>query len=106
MSCRAFAKSGPVGRRSYMAEGLLTQASIDQLAAMLASKSPKELQELAAAIPQQFQRWAPQPGPQSLAYFSEADELLYGGAAGGGKTDLLLGLATTQHKRSVIFRNQ
>lgn len=50
--------------------------------------------------------WLSQPGPQSEAYYCEADETLYGGAAGGGKTDLLLGLATTQHKRSAIFRRQ
>lgn len=50
--------------------------------------------------------WLPQPGPQTAAYYCEADETLYGGAAGGGKTDLLLGLATTQHKRSVIYRRQ
>ena len=79
---------------------------IDQLTKMLAEKTPAELADLQASIAPEFKRWAPQPGPQSLAYFSKADELLYGGAAGGGKTDLLLGLATTQHQRSVIFRNQ
>lgn len=44
------------------------------------------------------------PNPQRLAYESKADILGYGGAAGGGKTALLLGLAATRHKRSVIFR--
>jgi hypothetical protein len=50
--------------------------------------------------------WVPQPGPQTLAYYSEADELLYGGAVGGGKSDLLLGLASVEHRRSIIFRRQ
>lgn len=44
------------------------------------------------------------PNPQRLAVDSEADILFYGGAAGSGKTDLLLGLAAINHKRSVIFR--
>jgi hypothetical protein len=48
--------------------------------------------------------WRPNPGPQTEAYESEADVLGYGGAAGGGKTDLILGLAATCHKHSVIFR--
>jgi hypothetical protein len=50
--------------------------------------------------------WQPEPSnaPQVAAYNSQADILLYGGAAGGGKTDLLLGLALTAHQRSVIFR--
>lgn len=30
-------------------------------------------------------RWVPNPGPQTEAYRSEADELFYGGSAGGGK---------------------
>lgn len=29
--------------------------------------------------------WKPLPGPQEEAFYSEADELFYGGAAGGGK---------------------
>ena len=49
-------------------------------------------------------KWVPNPGPQTAAYFSEADELFYGGQAGGGKTDLLMGLAIDQHKRSLIMR--
>jgi len=32
--------------------------------------------------------------------------LLYGGEAGGGKTDLILGLAFEHHQRSLIVRNQ
>lgn len=47
--------------------------------------------------------WAPLPGPQTLAYYSKADVLFYGGAAGGGKTDLLLGVALNHH-RALIFR--
>ena len=48
--------------------------------------------------------WTPQPGPQTAAYESEADVIGYGGAAGGGKTDLMLGFAGTKHRRAIIFR--
>lgn len=50
--------------------------------------------------------WTPLPGPQTAAFESEADELFYGGAAGGGKTDLLLGLALAAHRKSIIFRRE
>lgn len=48
--------------------------------------------------------WFPTPGPQSDAYFSEADELFYGGSAGGGKSDLAVGLALNEHTKSLILR--
>lgn len=50
--------------------------------------------------------WRPLPGPQTLAFNSKADMLLYGGAAGGGKTDLLLGLAYHKHFRSILYRRE
>lgn len=50
--------------------------------------------------------WVPNPGPQTEAYFSEADVLLYGGQGGGGKSDLLAGLGMTAHKNSLIMRRQ
>lgn len=49
-------------------------------------------------------RWVPNPGPQMEAYLSEADELLYGGEPGGGKSDLGIGLSLTDHKRSLVLR--
>lgn len=48
----------------------------------------------------------PNPGPQTEAYFSQADVLLYGGQAGGGKSALLIGLAVNEHNRTLIIRRQ
>lgn len=50
--------------------------------------------------------WRPLPGPQTQALNTEADITFYGGAAGGGKTDLLIGLALTVHSESVIYRRE
>jgi hypothetical protein len=47
--------------------------------------------------------WVPNPGPQTQAFLCEADELFYGGEAGAGKTDLGIGLALTEHKRSLLL---
>src|SRR5215475_9386723 len=51
-------------------------------------------------------RWIPLPGRQQEAYDSPADELFFGGAAGPGKTQLLLGVAFTRHQRSIVFRRE
>jgi len=52
--------------------------------------------------------WTPDPRnkPQCEAYNTSAFETLYGGAAGGGKSDLLLGIARTQHTRSLLLRRE
>lgn len=76
------------------------EARIRALPAAERAKLEKKL------APRLARPWHPQPGKQTDAYFSEADELLYGGAAGGGKTDLLIGLATTAHQKSLLFRRQ
>jgi hypothetical protein len=44
--------------------------------------------------------------PQQMAYESRADIMLFGGAAGGGKSALLIGLALTRHQRSIIYRRE
>lgn len=49
-------------------------------------------------------KWVSNPGPQTRALESEADELFYGGEAGGGKSDLLIGASLTRHRRSLILR--
>lgn len=49
-------------------------------------------------------RWVPNPGAQTDGYFCQADELFYGGSAGGGKSDLIIGLSLTEHQRSLILR--
>ncbi len=50
--------------------------------------------------------WIPNPGPQIDAVECEADELFYGGQAGGGKSDLICGLALTEHEVSLLLRRQ
>lgn len=50
--------------------------------------------------------WEPLPGPQTMALNSIADVIGYGGAAGGGKTDLLCGKALTQHTKGLVLRRE
>lgn len=78
--------------------------SVDLLAAYnaLDPADQAELQKLAATV---TEKWIPQEGPQTLAYFSDADETLFGGSAGGGKSDLLVGYALNEAQNAVIFRN-
>ena len=65
------------------------------------------LEELSKAITDsQFSLWAPNPGPQAIAYRSPADELFYGGASGGGKSALIIGLARNEHQRTLIVRRE
>jgi hypothetical protein len=80
--------------------------SLDEYLTSLAGLSDEDRQATvqAAVEATKDRRWIPNPGPQTDAYFCEADELLYGGEAGGGKTDLVAGLSLTEHKRSLVLR--
>lgn len=49
-------------------------------------------------------RWTPYPGPQTAALETPADELYFGGAASGGKSQLILGAALLQHRCTLILR--
>jgi len=51
-------------------------------------------------------RFVPNPGAQTEAYLSKADILLYGGAASGGKTALMLGVGMQQSRSGIIFRRE
>lgn len=90
-----------------MQKGMTTtlQTLIDHIETMDAPERvalQKQLDE--AGVLDQFDVWQPQPGPQTEGYFSEADLTLYGGAAGGGKTDLIAGLALFAHHKAAIYR--
>lgn len=80
--------------------------TLDDLVATLQTFTPEERPKVAEKLQKQTAGliWVPNPGPQTDAFFCEADELFYGGEAGGGKTDLLLGTALGHHRRSLILR--
>lgn len=77
-----------------------------QVAEIIPWLTPQERAELNALIGQDIQEipWRPLPGPQTMAFESLADVIGYGGAAGGGKTDLAIGKALCHHHRAQIFR--
>ncbi len=57
------------------------------LGAMMLQARREEL-----ARPKLLPQWTPQDGPQRIAYESEAEEVLFGGAAGGGKSHCAVAL--------------
>lgn len=79
---------------------------LDEILENMAGMSPEDKQELVKKTLNETQAmaWVPNPGPQTEAFYCEADELYYGGEVGGGKSDLLCGLAVTAHNRSLILR--
>lgn len=83
----------------------MTPDQVKALWPYLAESERTELEQLLqddlAEVP-----WRSLPGPQTMARNSLADIVGYGGAAGGGKTDLVAGLATTDHERVLIVRRE
>lgn len=80
--------------------------SVEELHQQLLNADPKRLKELLGTSNSVKQCFIPNDGPQTMAYYSPADLLLYGGMASGGKSALGVGLALTAHRRSLIMRPQ
>ena len=85
--------------------------ALNKLADQIANMTPKAREKLATDLHKagyltQFTKWRPQEGPQTEAIYNTADLLLYGGAAGGGKSSLISGTALNNHTRVGIFRQQ
>lgn len=81
-------------------------AQLDRISGILAFLNEDERAEIDGLLRDETPRWVPLPGPQTWAYGCRADILYYGGSAGGGKSDLLLGLALNEHLHSIIYRRQ
>ncbi len=81
---------------------------LDEIAAKIGTMSPDERSDLIKTVTplKEKMRFVPLPGPQTEAYLSLADVLLYGGQAGGGKSYLLMGLSSQEHQSSIIFRRE
>lgn len=82
--------------------------NLDEVLRRLSALSPEDRKaaEQEALEATKDLKWIPNPGPQTEAYFSDADCLLYGGEPGGGKSQLILGLAFNCHERSLVMRRQ
>lgn len=73
---------------------------------LLRHLTPEEQAELFDLVDNDPTPWRPIEGPQLRAFHCEADIIGYGGAAGGGKTDLICGLCLTKHHRALVVRRE
>jgi hypothetical protein len=75
---------------------------LDVLAAMPEKARQEVIREANAAT--KHMKWVPNVGPQTECYYCEASEILFGGEPGGGKSQVLIGLALNEHERSLLLR--
>jgi hypothetical protein len=78
--------------------------SAEEIAVLLPHLTPKERAEVNRLLLALDRPWFPLPGPQTMAYNSKADIVGFGGAAGGGKTDLACGKGITRHQKVMVLR--
>lgn len=78
--------------------------NLDEVLARVEGLAPDAREALLKKALADAPKFVPSPGPQTDAWFSKADVLLYGGQPGGGKSGLLCGLALMEHERSLLMR--
>ena len=86
----------------------MSQALLDQVLERLNSMPALEQKKIIKQVTEIRHKlsFIPHVGPQTQAYHSKADILLFGGNPGGGKTGLLIGLSLNAHHRSLLVRKQ
>jgi hypothetical protein len=89
---------------SPVAQASLLEEIRARMSALPADRQ-REVAALAGAVTGTM-RMVPNAGPQTAAYRSMADVLLYGGQAGGGKTFLELGWPINESDSGIIFRRE
>lgn len=82
----------------------MTLPSAAEVQSLLPYLNDREYADLFLLLSRDKKRWRPLPGPQTDAYQSTADIIGYGGAAGGGKTDLACGKSIEDHRKIMILR--
>lgn len=87
-----------------MSAGVLSSREVVRLLRYL---TPTERVEVDAIVRDDLEKnmWQPLPGPQLMADESLADIVGFGGAAGGGKTDLACG-KLRKHRKAMILRRE
>src|SRR5579859_7221423 len=75
----------------------------NELTELLAYLTPRERDELDRLLKAKS-KWELLPGPQTEAAETPAFETLYGGEAGGGKTELIAWLAIHRQHHSLVLR--
>lgn len=82
--------------------------ALDDVLIHLKGLPPKQFNQVAEEVDRATERMRmiPNTGPQTAAYLSKADVLLYGGQAGGGKTILELGWGINEAESAIIFRRE
>lgn len=82
----------------------LDLSQIEAVIARLSGDQKAELKKLVSPVLNKA--FIPNPGPQTAALHSEADILLYGGQAGGGKSALEIGAFFDGHYDALVLRRE
>lgn len=85
-------------------EATLDLSSLESVIANLTGEQRDELVMLAKG--ELEKPFLPNPGPQTVALLSDADILLYGGQAGGGKSALEIGAFFSGHYSGLVLRRE